>query len=120
MHKNWFVRFYATLDLFLLKLKELNLDDYQFNGIITKNPNFNHKNMTSNIGDIQYFVLPQYYYVINDTGSTDDTVNVIKNFFDEKGIPGEVIIHELRTCTCHSGIFKKYDFFHFGWNRSFA
>ena len=60
------------------------------------------------------------YYVINDTGSTDNTVEVIKEFFNEKGIPGEVIIHEFRTCTCHSGIYKKYDFFHFGWNRTFA
>lgn len=60
------------------------------------------------------------YYVINDTGSTDDTVKIIKDFFNEKGIPGEVIIHEFRTCTCHSGIFKKYDFFHFGWNRTYA
>lgn len=30
------------------------------------------------------------YYVISDTGSTDDTINVIKGFFDEKGISGEI------------------------------
>ena len=60
------------------------------------------------------------YYVINDTGSTDDTIQTIKNFFNEKNIPGEVIEHEFRTCTCHTGIYKKYDFFHFGWNRTFA
>lgn len=32
------------------------------------------------------------YYVICDTGSTDDTVNVIKTFFDSKGIKGEIYI----------------------------
>ena len=60
------------------------------------------------------------YYVINDTGSTDNTIQVIKDFFNKKGIPGEVISHEFRTCTCHMGIYKKYSFFHFGWNRSYA
>ena len=30
------------------------------------------------------------YYVISDTGSTDDTISIIKNFFDEKGISGEI------------------------------
>lgn len=30
------------------------------------------------------------YYVISDTGSTDDTISIIKNFFDEKGILGEI------------------------------
>jgi len=30
------------------------------------------------------------YYVISDTGSTDDTINVIKNFFIDKNIPGEI------------------------------
>ena len=29
-------------------------------------------------------------YDITDTGSTDGTQDIIKNFFDEKGIPGEV------------------------------
>lgn len=29
-------------------------------------------------------------YCIVDTGSTDDTINIIKTFFAEKGIPGEV------------------------------
>jgi glycosyltransferase involved in cell wall biosynthesis len=32
------------------------------------------------------------YWVICDTGSTDRTKEIIKNFFDEKGIPGE--LHE--------------------------
>lgn len=30
------------------------------------------------------------YYVICDTGSTDDTVNIIRNFFDAKEIQGEI------------------------------
>ena len=30
------------------------------------------------------------YYVISDTGSTDDTVGIIKGFFDDRGVPGEV------------------------------
>ena len=29
-------------------------------------------------------------YDISDTGSTDKTKEIIKNFFDEKGIPGEI------------------------------
>lgn len=60
------------------------------------------------------------YYVINDTGSTDDTREKIKAFFDARGIKGEIIDHEFRTCTCHGGEYKKYKFFHFGWNRSYA
>jgi glycosyltransferase involved in cell wall biosynthesis len=34
------------------------------------------------------------YYVICDTGSTDNTKEIIKKFFDEKGIPGEIHDHE--------------------------
>lgn len=34
------------------------------------------------------------YYVICDTGSTDNTKEIIKNFFDAKGIPGEILDHE--------------------------
>jgi len=44
-------------------------------------------------------------YVICDTGSTDGTPDLIKTFFDRKGIPGEVI-HE--------------PFKNFGYNRTFA
>jgi hypothetical protein len=66
------------------------------------------------------------YYVINDTGSTDNTIEVIKDFFKDKNIPGEIIEHEFRTCKCHNKTrngkksYKRYDFFHFGWNRSYA
>lgn len=61
------------------------------------------------------------YYVINDTGSTDNTKEVIKEFFDSKGIEGEIITHEFRTCTCHpEHKYKQYSFFHFGLNRTFG
>ena len=34
------------------------------------------------------------YWIICDTGSTDDTADVIESFFREKGIPGELHHHE--------------------------
>jgi len=34
--------------------------------------------------------VPLDYYVISDTGSDDNTADIIKQFFDEKGIPGEI------------------------------
>lgn len=45
------------------------------------------------------------YYIICDTGSTDNTKEIIKNFFDAKGIPGEILDHEWK---------------HFGHNRTLA
>ena len=44
-------------------------------------------------------------YLICDTGSTDDTPNVIKAFFDKHNIPGEVITEPFKN---------------FGYNRTFA
>lgn len=35
-----------------------------------------------------------HYYVICDTGSTDNTVELIKTFFEKSGIPGEIHYHE--------------------------
>lgn len=34
--------------------------------------------------------VPLDYYVISDTGSDDNTAEIIKQFFDEKGIQGEI------------------------------
>jgi GR25 family glycosyltransferase involved in LPS biosynthesis len=45
------------------------------------------------------------YWVICDTGSTDGTQDLIKGFFEDKGIPGELLQHEWRD---------------FGYNRSLA
>ena len=45
------------------------------------------------------------YWVISDTGSTDSTQDIIKNFFYKKGIPGELVHHEWKN---------------FGYNRSKA
>ena len=44
-------------------------------------------------------------YVICDTGSTDQTVELIKSFFDEHGIDGKIYFHEWKD---------------FGYNRSLA
>lgn len=37
------------------------------------------------------------YYCVIDTGSTDGTQDIIRNFFAEKGIPGEVIDYEWKN-----------------------
>jgi glycosyltransferase involved in cell wall biosynthesis len=37
------------------------------------------------------------YYCVIDTGSTDGTQDIIRNFFAEKGIPGEVIDHQWKN-----------------------
>ena len=34
------------------------------------------------------------YWVISDTGSTDDTIDIINKFFEERGIPGEMFCDE--------------------------
>jgi len=36
-------------------------------------------------------------YCICDTGSTDDTVNMIKTYFDEKNIPGKVVFEPFKN-----------------------
>ena len=53
------------------------------------------KNEESNIERCISSVAPYIdYYIICDTGSTDKTKEIIKKFFDEKGIPGEIHDHE--------------------------
>ena len=37
------------------------------------------------------------YWVICDTGSTDNTKEIIQSFFDEKRIPGELHSHEWKN-----------------------
>lgn len=34
------------------------------------------------------------YWVICDTGSTDNTIELIESFFEKKGIPGELVTHQ--------------------------
>ena len=74
LYKNWFTK-YKTLDLFLNEIEKLDLDNYQHNGIVTERKDFNYKNMTSNLKDIKYFVLPQYYFIDNNENYK---VNIIK------------------------------------------
>jgi glycosyltransferase involved in cell wall biosynthesis len=53
------------------------------------------KNEAPNIERCLESVAPYIdYYVIADTGSSDNTKEIIKNFFDKKGIPGEILDHE--------------------------
>jgi len=49
--------------------------------------------------------IPFSYWVISDTGSTDNTKEVIRDFFKKRGVPGELVEHEWRD---------------FGYNRSKA
>lgn len=74
LYKNWFTK-YKTLDLFLDEIEKLDLDNYQHNGIVIERKDFNYKNMTSNLRDIKYFVLPQYYFIDNNENYK---VNIIK------------------------------------------
>jgi len=62
------------------------------------------------------------YAVINDTGSSDESQQIVKDFFTEKGIPCDIYDHEFRSCplSCHGKEYKRYNFFHFGWNRSWC
>ena len=52
------------------------------------------KNEAPNILECLESVAPYICsYVIADTGSTDNTKEIIKNFFDSKNIPGEILDH---------------------------
>lgn len=59
-------------------------------------------------------------YVIVDTGSSDNSQTIVRDFFDSRNIKGDVIDHEYRNCRCHGEEYKRYQFFHFGWARSYA
>jgi glycosyltransferase involved in cell wall biosynthesis len=61
----------------------MNNGDYSIClNMIVKNEAHVIKNTLENI--CQYLKLS--YYVISDTGSTDDTINIIKQFFDVKNV----------------------------------
>ena len=54
--------------------------------MIVKNEAANHPRYIRE----HYAHIPLDYYVISDTGSDDNTADIIKQFFDEKGIQGEI------------------------------
>ena len=60
--------------------------------MIVKNESHIIKKTLINI--IKYVKLD--YWVICDTGSSDNTINIIQNFFDELNIPGELHKHTWR------------------------
>lgn len=68
-------KLYKTLDLLLDAVEKIDLNDYQHTGIIPENKDFNYINMTLHLGNIKYFVLPQYYYITNNENYK---VNIIK------------------------------------------
>lgn len=67
---------FKTFDIFLNKLLSFNMDNYDHNGIITENSNFNYKNMSKNLKDCMYHFLPQYKYVYD--ASNNIKVNTYK------------------------------------------
>lgn len=60
--------------------------------MIVKNESHVIRDTLSNL--CQYFDFA--YWVICDTGSTDGTQDIIRNFFGEKGVSGELLEHEWR------------------------
>lgn len=56
-------------------------------------------------------------YCIVDTGSTDNTKEIIHNFFTEKKIDGVIIDHDPNKCLCHP---HKTNYFDFSMNRNYA
>jgi tetratricopeptide (TPR) repeat protein len=65
--------------------------------------------------------------LIVDTGSTDDTVKLTRQFYKSNSVNGITIQHVFynketdKTCECHpDSLSKKFKKFHFGENRSFA
>lgn len=58
------------------------------------------------------------YYLIVDTGSTDNTIELIETFMEEHGKEGKVISHIFETCECHPN--DKTWYFDFEKNRNYA
>lgn len=77
LFNNWFSRFNSIED-FLNRLEKLNINEYKYEGIKTKRNNFNFRNMTDDLNDIKYFVLPQYYYIKNSLEDSNIKVNIVK------------------------------------------
>ena len=55
------------------------------------------------------------YWIVCDTGSTDNTCDIVKNFFIEKNIPGELFIDEWKGFAINKSLmferaYKKTDF----------
>jgi glycosyltransferase involved in cell wall biosynthesis len=55
------------------------------------------------------------YWIVCDTGSTDNTCNIVKNFFAEKNIPGELFIDEWKGFDTNKSLmferaYKKADY----------
>ena len=48
------------------------------------------------------------YWIISDTGSTDGTQDIIKSFFEEKGIPGELHKDEWVNFGYNRSLYMKY------------
>jgi glycosyltransferase involved in cell wall biosynthesis len=55
--------------------------------MIVKNESHIIRNTLQNI----YNHVPIHYWIISDTGSTDNTIEIIEDFFNDKKIPGELI-----------------------------
>ena len=54
--------------------------------------------------------IPISYYVISDTGSTDNTVDIIRKFFDERDIKGEIYNDEWKDFGYNRSLALKYAF----------
>lgn len=55
------------------------------------------------------------YWIVCDTGSTDNTCDIVKNFFNEKNIPGELFVDEWKGFDKNKSLmferaYKKTDF----------
>lgn len=85
----WFSQTYHSFDLFLDKLEQMNLNEYDHTGMNVSD-NFNYVNATLNINDVIYFILPQYKYIetLNNTNINVDVMNYtnMKKIGDNLGL----------------------------------